>query len=157
MDLWWIGSAQVPVENHQTLKWIFSHTCIPAIIESQNAGEHLHVDGVGVFTVEWHMSADLKALKSMYGISGGANCRHPCLYCMDGMGSHEWCNTKFVGRPPNRHSVAPSRFKNIETIWDPILPIHLKNVHICTLHAEIRILDKLLRLHLDYAYSLKPT
>ena len=42
-------------------------------------------------------------------------------------------------------------------IWDPILPIKLKNVHICTLHAEIRILDKLLRLHLDYAYSIKPT
>ena len=42
-------------------------------------------------------------------------------------------------------------------IWNPILPIELKNVHICTLHAEIRILDKLLCLHLDYAYSIKPT
>ena len=42
-------------------------------------------------------------------------------------------------------------------IWNPILCIKLQNVHICNLHAEIRILDKLLRLHLDYAYSIKPS
>ena len=34
MDLWWIGSAQVPLESHETLKWFFSHTHIPSIIEN---------------------------------------------------------------------------------------------------------------------------
>lgn len=157
MELWWIGCAQVPIESYETLKWIFSHTNIPNIIETQNAGEIINVDSIGNFTIEWHMSADLKALKSMFGISGGANSKYPCLYCMASMGTKEWCNTSNVGRPPTRNNLESQKFDKKNMIWDPILPILLKNVHICTLHAEIRILDKLLRLHLDYAYSLKPT
>ena len=158
MELWWIGSAQTPIENHETLKWLFSHTNIPSIMQSQVAGEPLVVDGVGSFTVEWHLSADLKTLKSMFGMSGGANAKHPCIYCMaGGMGQKDWTDEADVGKPPSRHLVNLSDYPRNTTIWNPILPFDLKNVHICTLHAEIRILDKLLRLHLDYAYSIKPT
>ena len=32
MELWWIGFAQIPIENHETLKWLFSHTNIPSIM-----------------------------------------------------------------------------------------------------------------------------
>lgn len=158
MELWWIGSAQVPVESHETLRWLFSHTTIPSIMERQVAGEPLEVDGVGNFTVEWHLSADLKALKSMFGMCGGANTKYPCIYCMaGGMGKADWTAESEIGKPPSRHLVNLSRYPSTEMIWNPVLPIELKNVHICTLHAEIRILDKLLRLHLDYAYSIKPT
>ena len=80
MELWWIGSAQVPVESNETLKWLFSHTTIPSIMQSQVAGEPLEVEGIGSFTVEWHLSADLKTLKSMFGMSGGANAKYPCIY-----------------------------------------------------------------------------
>ena len=158
MELWWIGSAQVPVESHETLRWLFSHTAIPSIMERQVAGELLQVDGVGNFTIEWHLSADLKALKSMFGMCEGANTKYPCIYCMaGGMGKADWTAEGDIGKPPSRHLVNLSDFPRTDMIWNPILPFELKNVHICTLHAEIRILDKLLRLHLDYAYSIKPT
>ena len=80
MELWWIGSAQVPVESHCTLKWLFSQqTDIPFVIERKNAGEYLQVNGMGDFIVEWHLSANLKALKSMFGVCGGANTKYPCV------------------------------------------------------------------------------
>ena len=71
MELWWIGSAQVPIESHETLKWLFSHTTIPSIMQNQVVGEPLEVDGIGSFTIEWHLSADLKMLKSMFGMRNG--------------------------------------------------------------------------------------
>ena len=40
--------------------------------------------------------------------------------------------------------------------WDPILPIPLTRVHICSLHARLRILDKLLKLHINYAWNMEP-
>lgn len=158
MEIWWIGSAQVPLESHDILKWLFSHTTIPSIMESQAAGEPLEVAGVGSFTVEWHLSADLKTIKSMFGMCGGANTKYPCIYCMaGGTGDKGWTKETDIGKPPSRNLVNLSKFPITDMIWNPILPIQLKNVHICTLHAEIRILDKLLRLHLDYAYSIKPS
>ena len=127
-------------------------------MERQAATEPLEVDGVGNFTVEWRLSADLKALKSMFGMCGTANTKHQCIYCMaDGMGKADQIAESEIGKLPSRHLVDLSRYPRSKTIWNPILPIELKNVHICTLHAKIRILDKLLCLHLDYAYSIKPT
>ena len=157
MELWWIGSTQVPIESHETLKWLFSHTTIPSIMQNEVAGPE-RFDGIGSFTVEWHLSDELKMLKSMFGISGGANTKYPCLYCMSsGVGDKDWTNDVDIGKPPSRHLVNLSDYQNNRMIWDSILPFKLGNVHICTLHAEIIILDKLLCLHLDYAYSIKPT
>lgn len=50
--------------------------------------------------------------------------------------------------PPNRDQV------DIE--WNPILDIPLARVHVCTLHARLRILDKLLKLHVNYAWNMEP-
>ena len=74
-----------------------------------------------------------------------------------GIRDKDWTNYVDIGKPPSKNLVNLSDYQNNRMIWDPILPFELRNVHICTLHAEIRILDKLLRLHLDYAYSIKPT
>ena len=32
----------------------------------------------------------------------------------------------------------------------------MTNVHVCTLHARLRILDKLLMLHINYAWNMEP-
>ena len=50
--------------------------------------------------------------------------------------------------PPNRDTK--------DSNWDPILHIPLTNVHVCTLHARLRILDKLLMLHINYSWSMEP-
>ena len=60
-------------------------------------------------------------------------------------------------KQPSRNMVDLSKYPRTKRKLSSILPFHLKNVHICTLHAERRILDKLLFLHLDYAYSIKPS
>ena len=50
--------------------------------------------------------------------------------------------------------IAPNRDRKDEK-WDPILPMMLDKVHICTFHDEMRIIDKCLHLHTFYAYNLK--
>ena len=40
--------------------------------------------------------------------------------------------------------------------WKPILNIPLGRVHVCSLHARLRILDKLLKLHVNYAWNMEP-
>lgn len=40
--------------------------------------------------------------------------------------------------------------------WHPVLPIPLQNVHICTLHAEVRIIEKIIYLHILFAWNTKP-
>lgn len=127
-------------------------------MQNQVAGKPLKVDGIGSFTIEWHLSADLKMLKLMFGISGGANTKYPCLYCMSReIRDKDWTNDVDIEKPPSRHLVNLSNYQNNRMIWDSVLLFKLGNVHIYTLHAEIRILDKFLCLHLDYAYSIKPT
>ena len=39
-------------------------------------------------------------------------------------------------------------------VWDPIFNIPLTNTHFCTLHAKMRISDKLLHLHINYANTM---
>ena len=38
---WWLGAFQVPSESHQILKWVFSQTRIPEVIDKQNNGQPL--------------------------------------------------------------------------------------------------------------------
>ena len=128
MELWWIGSVQVPLESHETLKWLFSHTNIPSIIENQNLGECLDVDGVGSLTIEWHLSAYLKALKAMFGICGGENTKYPCLYCMACMEKDSCTLEIAIGKQPSRNMVDLSKYPRSEKIWSPILLFHLKKV-----------------------------
>lgn len=63
----------------------------------------------------------------------------------------EW----FQGIHSCDNTLAPSRHEDDPT-WDPVLAIPLTRVHICTLHARLRILDKLLKLHINYAWNMEP-
>ena len=38
--------------------------------------------------------------------------------------------------------------------WNPIIRFPLKNIHFCTLHAFMRIFDRLLKCHIDYAFTM---
>ena len=95
---------------------------------------------------------DLKTLKCLFGCDIGASTKLTCLYCMSSektqKASLQWNNVILSCD----QCIAPDRDKK-DSKWDLILPIQLKRVHICTLHAELRILDKLLYLHLVYAWT----
>ena len=38
--------------------------------------------------------------------------------------------------------------------WSSVLPFPLANVHFCTLHAFMRIFDRLLKCHIDYTFTM---
>lgn len=137
--------TQVDKEDFEILYWVFHQTTIPCLISEQRNGKILHVDGFGEYTVEWHMAGDLKTLKCMYNISKGANAKSPCLYCMStakSLDRAQW------NRAPDRH-LKDGDFK-------PVLDIPLSRVHICTLHALCRIIEKLVYLYICFAWTLKP-
>lgn len=94
--------------------------------------------------VEWHLAGDLKSLKCMFGCKQGANAEYTCIYCTFKKNSQG----SIQKGAPNRDKKDPN--------WSPILPIFLERVHFCTLHSEIRMLDKLLHLHVTFAWNMKP-
>lgn len=51
-------------------------------------------------------------------------------------------------------TIAPNRDTEDKDL-KPILNIPLSHVHICSLHARLRILDKLLKLHVNYAWNME--
>ena len=126
---------QVDKEDHDILYWVFNHTKIPCIITSHESNEQIHVEGVGDFRVQWHLAGDLKTLKCMYNVGKGANSKSPCIYCMK--------PAKELN--PNTQDVMPCRDRHDFQLRS-ILNIPLGRVHICTLHALCRIIEKLIHL-----------
>ena len=80
-NIWWMAAFELPYETTDSLRWYLNKTGISDIISLQNNGQTLHVEGIGEFTVEWHMARDLKTLKCMLGCKLGANTLFPCIYC----------------------------------------------------------------------------
>jgi len=70
-EIWPIASFQIPKESYDILNWVFSRTKIPELIKAQGAGQLLDVPGIGSFPIEWHLAADMKTLKCMYGLKWG--------------------------------------------------------------------------------------
>lgn len=136
---------QVDKEDHELLFWAFHQTPIPAVIDRQSKGQTLIVAGVGEFSVEWHMAGDLKTLKCMYNVGKGANSKSPCLYCMQPAQILD----------ATKQSQKPSRAQE-DAKLHPVLNIPLTQVHVCTLHALCRIIEKLVYLYIQYAWTLKP-
>ena len=100
-EVWWLGAFEVDSEYFEILHWVFHKTSIPSIINSQEGGTMLHVEGFGDYRVQWHMAGDLKTLKcNMYNISKGPISKSLCLYCM---GSAQDCQPSRWNRPPDRH------------------------------------------------------
>lgn len=66
-EIWPIACFQVAKESHEILQWVFSQTKVPALIQAQTGEQKLVVEGVGEFTIEWHMATAMKTIKCMYG------------------------------------------------------------------------------------------
>jgi hypothetical protein len=150
--LFWLGIFRVNKESHESLKFVFRKTSLPSIMSSHDAGEKLYVEGYGSYFVEWHLAADLKTLKCMYNISHGANAMHSCLYCMKKKQKDRSWNGGILSchqnLPPNRDQLDPN--------LDAVLPIPLIRVHMCTLHAFVRIVDKMVYLSILFAWNKTP-
>lgn len=81
-NLWPIACCEVSKESNSQLRWIFARTNFPSIIQAQENGKKLYVPGMGEYDVEWHLSANMKTIKCMYGFQGGANAKYSCIYCL---------------------------------------------------------------------------
>ena len=86
------------------------------------------------------MEGDLKTLKCMYNMSKGTIAKSPCLYCMD---STRYCQPSAWSKPPDRNTKDPS--------FHALLNIPLCRVHICTLHALCRIIEKIGHLYIGFS------
>lgn len=163
-EIWTIASFQVPRESHEILSWVFNKTKIPALIKAQGEGQLLQVPDVGKFAVEWHLAADMKTIKCMYGLSMGANSLHSCVYCCQErarpiLGTTTDLNSrkctwheglfskKVVGKPLLGDATLGQ--------WRPILDIPLDRVHICTLHAFNRIIEKIIHMHFMHIWTIR--
>jgi len=80
-ELFPIGCFQLPKENFEILSAVFTKTHIPTIIKAQEEGQLLHVEGIGDFKVNWHLSCDMKTIKALYGLGNGACAKYCCIYC----------------------------------------------------------------------------
>ena len=91
------------------------------------------------------MARDLKTLKCMYNISRGPIGKSPCLYCMN---FAKDCQTSKWNKALDRHSK--------DSTFHAILNIPLSCVHICTLHALCRIVEKIIHIYIGFTWKLKP-
>lgn len=130
-------------EDHEVLSWVFHCTPIPNCISEQMKGKKLTIDKRGEFQVVWHLASDLKTLKCLFNCSKGANASSPCLYCMDPTNG---LDSKWWRRPPNRD--------RLDKNFSPVFDIPLLNVHICTLHGLCWIVEKLVHLHIGFAWEI---
>ena len=168
-EIWPIDCFQVEKESHEILSWVFNQTRIPSLIKAQEAGQLLVVLGVGEFKVERHLSADMKTVKCMFGLVHGACAKYHCIYCSQvgqktiigiaeqaraafgKQGGTAWEGGLFsctVQSKPVSGGATLAR-------WKPILPIPLERVHICTLHAFNRIIEKIVHLHFQFIWTIR--
>jgi hypothetical protein len=167
-EVWPIASFQVPKESHAVLDWVFKKTKIHALIEAQNVGRLLQVPEIGDFKVQWHLSADMKSIKVMYGLKHGANCVQTCIYCNQERSkpvvtiaaqavmtlskkTQSWSGGLF-STSVHAKPLIGARALNC---WKPILQIPLDRVHICMLHALNRIVEKILHLHFIFVWTMR--
>lgn len=167
-EIWPIGCFQVEKESHEILHWVFQQTQFLEVIKAQSEGQLLEVPDRGSFAVEWHMSADMKTIKCMYGLQHGPSCKMTCIYCEQ---KHEKLAT-LTQAAADRHYVTRGKGSwqgglfapNIRAApceidmhprWKPILPIPLSRTHICTLHAQVRIVEKILHLHFMFVWNMQ--
>ena len=144
MNLWWVGTFMVVSENYEILEWVFQRTQLPDVINSQIKGDRtLIVPNKGNFQVTWHLASDLKTLKCLYNCNRGP-VTLPCLYCME---DAKVLDKKWWKKAPNCHQ--------FDKDFKPVFDIPLSNVHICTMHALCRVIEKLVNLYIEFAWKIK--
>lgn len=167
-EIWPVATFQVEKESYEVLSWIFGKSKFPSVIAAQSSGEKLTVPEVGEFHVEWHLAADMKTIKCMYGLQSGPSCAMNCIYCEQkrakptvGTASQASAAIRKRGKPNwvgglFANSVEPEPCDmRAHTRWRPILPIPLQRVHICTLHALVRLAEKIVHQHIIYVWNIQ--
>jgi hypothetical protein len=148
-----------------------SHTKFSSgfLIKLQGEGQLLNVPGIGDFSIEWHLAADMKTIKCVYGLKHGANSLHSCIYCCQErvksrIGSisdaevasrnrckHSWNEGLFS----KKISAKPLTGEATKERWRPIFAIPLDRVHTCTLHGLNRIIEKIVHLHFIHIWTIR--
>lgn len=105
-EIWPIGCFQVGKESYDVLKWAFEKTRFSELIAAQMAGQQLVVEGVGSFNVEWHLAADMKTIKCMYGLQHGPTCKMTCIYCEQ---IHEVSKSRHEASPSSKRRLQEGR------------------------------------------------
>jgi hypothetical protein len=167
-EIWPVANFQVEKESYDVLSWVFAQTKFPAVITAQSNGQKLQVPRVGEFLVEWHLAADMKTIKCMYGLQTGPTSAMNCIYCEQKrikptVGTASQANVAIRARGKAKWvgglfatNVAEEPFDmNASARWKPILPIPLSRVHICTLHAQVRLAEKILHMHIMFVWNIQ--
>lgn len=121
-------------------------------IKRHEAGEKLVVPGVGEFKVEWHSTPDMKAAKLLNNIATGPMVNHPSIYGMRERKDGVWLKGVRSGKQswkPDRDDKDPN--------WSPLLPIPLSRWHMCTMHGECRLDEKLVHLQIQSVWDMVAT
>jgi hypothetical protein len=138
------------------------------LIAAKENGQLLTVPGIGSFKVSWHLAANMKTIKCMFGLQHGANSTYCCIYCLQKRtkstvssiaaataivreSATSWDGGLFatsVHAKPITGSRALGR-------WKSVLPISMDRVHICTLHALNRMVEKILHLHFIFIWTIR--
>ena len=167
-EIWPIGCFQVGKESYDILNWAFEQMSFSEVIAAQNAGQQLVVEGVGNFNVEWHLAADMKTIKCMYKLQHGLTCKMNCIYCEQIHQRSKPCTSAAAVREfrlqgkgnwqgglfASRISAQPCDIRT-HPHWKPILPIPLSNAHICILHSQVCIIEKILHLHFMFIWNME--
>jgi hypothetical protein len=167
-EIWPIGCFQVGKESYDILDWAFQQTKWPEVIAAQSRGQQLIVNGVGNFNIEWHLSADMKTIKCMNGLQHGPTSCMTCIYyeqlrekskpCSAHVAEHEavirgkgnWQGGLFAPRISGEPCDAVTHPR-----WKQVLPIPLSRTHMCTLHAQVRIIEKILHMHFMHVWNMQ--
>jgi hypothetical protein len=181
-ELWPVCMFEVEKESHAVLKRYLTGSALNESIKAHNKGEKLPVqfdDGTcEEFEVEWHAAGDLKTLKCCNGVGTGPTSKCVCLFCMHErekakvaavgnkgvVNGRIWKGGVLNARAPGDFGTAPSRDARDECgnyindpNWDPVIAIPLSRTHICTMHAENRVVEKLVHLHICKVYNMPST
>jgi hypothetical protein len=167
-EIWPVATFQIPHETNEILSWVFNLTKIPDLIKAQGRGQLLEVPGIGSFTVEWHLAADMKTIKAMYGLKQGPNCPQCCIYCCQTrvkpvVGTVAQATTAANNRKFTWHNGLFSKAVMAEPLggaatlgrWKPIFDIPLDRVHICVLHALNRIIEKMVHMSFMHVWTIR--
>jgi len=58
-----------------------SITFMNKVLDNSMTPDSIKYDGLGQFTIQWHLAGDMKPIKALYGLQSGANANFFCIYC----------------------------------------------------------------------------
>jgi len=158
----------VEKESYHILSWVFNQTKLSELISAQGAGQMLDILGVGSFKIEWHLSADMKTIKCLYGLSHGACAQMSCMYCCQKstkatVGTIKQAEAAFAKKTSSwigdlfSNQVESKPLTGNATLgrWKPIFAIPLDRVHMCMLHAFNQIIEKIVHLHFQFIWTIR--